>query len=278
MPLTLKNDELLDLMKDFYTLTGIRFVLFDECYQEILAYPEAGTPFCSFMRKNADFDRCCRESDRIAFETCRGTKELTVYECHAGLIEATAPLTENGTIIGYIMFGQIADKGGKDAFLARLCDYCRNFTDEDTLRALTPKIRYKEKKQVSAAAKILDACTGYILLKEMVSPSRQKLFEELDAYVSGHLSENLTMESLCRIFGISRTRLYEAIKPYAHDGIALWIKGKRLEAAKRYLAETDMSISEISEAVGFADYTYFLRVFRKVTGISPKAYRKEHHS
>lgn len=47
-------------------------------------------------------------------------------------------------------------------------------------------------------------------------------------------------------------------------------KSKRLLKAKELLQATDMSVAEIATAVGFSDYNYFLRAFKKAFGISPK--------
>jgi AraC-like DNA-binding protein len=48
----------------------------------------------------------------------------------------------------------------------------------------------------------------------------------------------------------------------------------RMQQAKTYIANSDMSISEISEKVGFANIEHFSRVFKKNMGISPQKYRK----
>jgi AraC family L-rhamnose operon transcriptional activator RhaR/AraC family L-rhamnose operon regulatory protein RhaS len=47
----------------------------------------------------------------------------------------------------------------------------------------------------------------------------------------------------------------------------------RVLKASSLLQETDMSISEIGYKVGFADSNYFSRVFRKVTGLTPREFR-----
>ena len=71
MPLKFDTHELADLMKNFYTLTGIRIVLFDENYNEIYAYPKECLPFCHLMRRDANFYKQCCESDKTSFEICR---------------------------------------------------------------------------------------------------------------------------------------------------------------------------------------------------------------
>ena len=50
MALSFQNAELMELMRDFNILTGMRLVLFDENYNELLSYPDADAMFCSCMR------------------------------------------------------------------------------------------------------------------------------------------------------------------------------------------------------------------------------------
>ena len=273
MPLKVRNTELTELMKNFYILTGIKIVLFDENHTGIMTYPEENTPFCSYMRQNAEFKHQCDISDRISFETCKRTQKLTMYECHAGLIEAVAPIMEKGAVIGYIMFGQIVDKKRKKDFLNSLPGICRKFGCYEDISNKTEKIKYKTDKQLVAAANILEACTSYILSKDLVKPSRIQLFNNIDTYITEHLDEEITVNTLQKEFSISRTRLYEAMKPYINGGIASYIRKKRLSAARELIENTDIAISEISSRTGFSDYNYFLRIFKNHYGISPKKMR-----
>ena len=274
MAIILYNQELLELMKQFYVLTGIRPVLFDDNYNEIISYPMGSTSFCSYMRSVPEFDTLCRHSDRESFRQCRKTKSLTVYHCHAGLIEATAPLMdEKGIIIGYVMFGQITDNKNKNQLVDSLCEMCSNYTTDSSIREKAQKIKYKSNKQILAAAKILDACTSYILHRELVKPAKKQLLERIDKYIDEHLNEKITVDILCNEFSISRTRLYELMGKQISGGIAAFIKQKRLTAAKDLLKNTDIPISEVAYATGFDDYSYFLRVFKKQYNISPRKMR-----
>lgn len=269
MPVKFEIKELHDLMKNFYILTGIRIVILDESYREIVSYPEGNIPFCAYMRQNPAFETLCQQSDRESFEKCRKTQRLNMYSCHAGLIEASMPIMENGAIIGYIMFGQIANKKDKDSFLQDLSGKCAGY-GIPVPKEKIEKIRYKSNQQLVAAANILETCTSYILQKNLIKPSRIQLFNMVDQYITEHMDDNITVESLCETFNISRTRLYTAMKPYVNGGIAAYIRKKRLELAKELLKTTDMGISEICDRVGFSDYNYFLRAFKKQYGLSPK--------
>jgi len=277
MPLNFNTAELADLMKNFYTLTGIRIVLFDEKYSEIFAYPKDCSPFCSCMRQNPEFYELCCKSDTLSFETCKKSGLLTMYKCHAGLIEATAPIMKKGTIKGYIIFGQVSDSTDKDTLKNGLLELSEKYTHSTTVNEAVKKIKFKSTKQLVAASKILEACTSYILLKEIIKPSPIELFSKIDHYISCHLSEEINISSLCFEFKISRTRLYAVCNQYFSGGIAAYIKTKRLTKAKELLQSTDMSVCEISQKVGFSDYNYFLKSFKKHYGVSTKIVRKKNN-
>ena len=53
-----------------------------------------------------------------------------------------------------------------------------------------------------------------------------------------------------------------------------YLIGKRIQKAKELLLDDKLSIEEVAEKVGYNDYFYFLKSFKKNTGISPSKYRK----
>ncbi len=275
MPLLYRDAELVELMKDFYSISGIRIVLFDASGEELVAYPKGEHSFCHCMRKDPRFLAKCRESDRCAFERCRQTNKLHISKCHAGLIEASVPMISDGRIIGYMMLGRITDKKDKTELVGAVKTRCREYKIDSEIEEKIHKIKYRNEKQIRAAAKILDACCEYVRLRELVHPSGKRLIDSVGRFVDEHISEDIDVERICREFDISRTRLYETVRPYTNGGIAAFVKNKRLEYAKELIRTTEMSISEISDACGFADYNYFLREFKRRYGVSTKRMRKD---
>lgn len=59
------------------------------------------------------------------------------------------------------------------------------------------------------------------------------------------------------------------------DSLVNYITGKRMDAAKRLLKETNLSITEIGLTIGYENTKYFLRIFRKQIGMTPSEYRKQ---
>ncbi len=275
MPLLYRDAELIELMQDFYSISGIRIVLFDANGEELVAYPKGEQSFCHCMRKNPDFLSKCQESDREAFEQCRRQNKLQISKCHAGLIEASVPMVSDGKIIGYMMLGRITDKKDKTELLGVVKTHCADYKIDAETEERIKRIKYRNEKQIRAAAKILDACCEYVRLRELVHPSGKRLIDSVEKFVDEHISEEISVDRICREFNISRTKLYETVRPFTKGGIAAFVKNKRLERARELLKSTSMSVTEISDACGFADYNYFLREFKKKYNMSTKEMRKE---
>jgi YesN/AraC family two-component response regulator len=109
-----------------------------------------------------------------------------------------------------------------------LCELYGEYIPRETICEMAQKIKYKSNKQILAASKILEACTSYILQRELVKPAKKQMLEKIDTYIDDHLSEKITIDTLCNEFSISRTRLYDLMGKQLSGGIASFIKQKRL--------------------------------------------------
>ena len=265
MKIKLDTLNLSEILKNFYMLTGIRTVIFDSEYREIYAYPENTCGFCRTIRNQERLLNLCTASDIKAFERCKNLSEIYIYKCHAGLVEAALPIKDKDKIIGYIMLGQITDIKDKNE-LKKMCeDTCLKYN----IPCDTSKIKYKNKNQILAASKLLEVCTDYMILKEVIGEEQSKKITAAEKYIKEHLSEQFTIYDISKHIGTSRTKLYEMFKSEHGEGIASFIRKTRLEYAKSLLKKTELSVSEISHKAGFSDYNYFSRIYKNKYGISP---------
>lgn len=264
-----------ELMQAFYTLTGIRFVLFDAEFNETAFYPKEKCDFCRLMERSPKTRNNCRRSNRRAFLKSSAEDTPVIYKCHAGLVEAVIPLHNNEKIIGYLMFGQITDNPDKSNIYKKL-DYWESSCkiDRIALEQAVKSISCKTDGEIRSAAKIMEACTSYIIYKELITPENSKLIKAAKEYIDSRLSEDITIEALCAELKIGRTKLYEIFKEELNTGISKYILKRRMHRAKKLIKTTDLPITEIASSVGFSDYNYFGKVFKKNYGRSPKSYRK----
>lgn len=87
-------------------------------------------------------------------------------------------------------------------------------------------------------------------------------------------TEPITLTDLAKKYGISIGHLSGLLKEELQLSFSEFIASKRIQKAKELLADERLSIEDIAEQVGYSDYFYFTKVFKKNTGISPSKYRK----
>ena len=263
------------LLEDFYTLTQIRITVFDENFQELAAYPKELSSFCKTIRTDAHAAQKCRECDKAACQIASAQRASYTYQCHAGLTESLTPLYLGNILIGYLFFGQIFpymshEHGWKN--IEELCsDYQIDFKQLKMGCLEKPLI---SENYIHSASHILEAVASYVCMEHMAVLKHKTLAVQIDEYISQHFTEDIDVPSICAHFQIGKTHLYEIAKQCYNTGIAEHIRNLRIEKAKSLLTNRPkMQISEIASECGFSDYNYFITVFKRVTGMSPKVYR-----
>jgi two-component system response regulator YesN len=100
-----------------------------------------------------------------------------------------------------------------------------------------------------------------------------QLVKQAQDYIAGHFAAGVTREEIAAALGVSPSYVSRIFRRYA--GMALWdyVNSLRVARARELLEHSDMTVTEIAFAVGFNDPAYFSRIFRKVTGKSPRSFR-----
>jgi branched-chain amino acid transport system substrate-binding protein len=115
-------------------------------------------------------------------------------------------------------------------------------------------------------------------IKARLATSRNRmggdLRERVAKFVEDHLGEDLTVERIAQEVGLSPSRLMHLMRSSYNVSIGACVTKARIEAAKRLLRCSDMTLSGVACAVGYNDHGYFTRVFKKQTGETPQLYRK----
>lgn len=93
-------------------------------------------------------------------------------------------------------------------------------------------------------------------------------------YINKEFCENLTVSSLSKMFKVNPGYFARLFRREYGDNPTVYITKKRMEKAKQLMKHLDLNLTEISFMVGYDDYTYFCRVFRRLTDQSPSEYRK----
>lgn len=93
------------------------------------------------------------------------------------------------------------------------------------------------------------------------------------AYMNSHAKEKLNMHSMAELCHLSPSYFSRLFLRETGENFNDYTARTKITLAKRELRDTDKSISQIALDLGYMDSSYFIRVFRKLEGITPSRYR-----
>ena len=98
----------------------------------------------------------------------------------------------------------------------------------------------------------------------------KKIYE----FIEAHYHESIGLQDVAKHFEFSAAYLTELVKKQREEPIDRWIIKRRVSASRTLLLETEKSVEQIVEELGYQSVTHFFRQFRQYYGNSPKAWRK----
>lgn len=92
-------------------------------------------------------------------------------------------------------------------------------------------------------------------------------------HIGEHYASDLSLSDLCAVASLSAGHLNHLFRTTIGVAPMEYLRRHRLDRAKLMLEETDLSIADVAEAVGYRDAFHFSRTFRRVEGLAPSRYR-----
>ena len=127
---------------------------------------------------------------------------------------------------------------------------------------------------------LLELFDTYVTLasqaKDPISITKQNtcLMQNVTKYMEDNIEKNLSVKDLADFCHLHPNYFIRAFKEKFGSTPAKYMKTFKLEAAKRLLEETELSVAEIMNRVGFDDASHFSKLFKSYFGTSPQNWRK----
>lgn len=93
-------------------------------------------------------------------------------------------------------------------------------------------------------------------------------------YIDEHYKEGIKLQEVAEYVGLTPTYLSTLFKKQVGKSLVEYLTHIRIQNAKQLLIDRNRNISDIADEVGFVDEKYFIKRFKKVTGLTPNEYRK----
>ena len=272
MKINYDTDKLEKIVKDFANITGLSIAVIDLDFNYVITtIPDnEAHEYCKILQKYPEGKRKCVECDKLLLSECSKKKEFVSKICHAGICDSVMPVIKDDIMLGYIMLGRMRKEKDYSNVINKI-SWCE---EKNNLEKHFLNVSYYDEAKVKSAAGIAVMLVSYILLADMIKLEKNETGEKVAAYIEENIQKDLTIPTLCRLFNISKNKLYECFRKSNNMSVNRYISKIRVEKAVALLKKTDLPVYEISEKVGIDNYTYFCRMIKRITGKTPLEIRK----
>ena len=105
--------------------------------------------------------------------------------------------------------------------------------------------------------------------------AQSSISELIVSYLKENIYSQITLSDICSKFYMGKSKLSSLFSEYVGEGPIEYYTKLKITEAKRLLVNEDLSISAISDKLGYSSIHNFSRAFKKSTGFSPASYRKK---
>ena len=236
--------------------------------------------FCTLLAKcNRTCAACLQVQKEIQEMPGSGAKTVT---CFAGLCDTAVPVRVGEKTIGYLQTGQVALRRPNvvqfDRIAQQLVDWGVT-VDLTQLKDAYYHSRTLAPQQYTAMIKLLEIFASHIstLANEIVvqeNDAESPMIRRARAYILANQADPIDLDKVAQAMHVSTFYFCKMFKKATGLTFTDYLSRVRVEKAKTLLLNPHLRISEIAYDVGFQSLTHFNRMFRKIVGESPTAYRE----
>ncbi len=241
---------------------------------------DIGNPLCKMIRGTVEGARRCEGCDRTHHARAGADGKARLYKCHAGFLDMAIPIMVQGKHVATISSGQVLPEQPSDASFRRICLRLGGLgLPARRLRAAYDRAPWMSRDRLRPVMQLLETfsnqmCGSAWRIRELeASLERPQIRKARDLVEERFRDSGLRLADAATRAGISITHFSHLFHKETGVPFTSFVQSRRIEEAKRLLAETDKTITEICFECGFNSLTHFNRVFRRGEGCSPTQYR-----
>lgn len=273
-----------DYARAFREATGLPLALRErEAFNLGLHGDPNENPFCSRMAgTNRTCANCLEMQRRMEEAAADGARTV---KCNAGLADSAVPVRIGENLVAYLQTGQVLLEPPTPAGLARLerllvelglgaerSQFLESFRQT---RVITPAHYRSILQLLTIFAQHLSVVSHQLVIREETSES--PAIRAARAYIGEHYTEELALAEVAHAVNMSPFSFCKTFRRSTGLTFTDYIARVRVEAVRQQLLNPNTRVSEAAFAAGFQSLSQFNRVFRRVAGESPSAYRERLH-
>jgi YesN/AraC family two-component response regulator len=123
---------------------------------------------------------------------------------------------------------------------------------------------------------IIDRIAGHIFSFQGVRHA--SALRKAERYIWDHYTHKVSLQEVAEVSGLSASYFSSIFKKEMGENLSNYLNRLRVEKATDMLTKTDASLYEIARVCGFEDQSWFSKIFKSYTGVSPGKYREQGYS
>jgi len=268
------DNEVEEIFNNFTEFFNVRIALFSKDGREIkTGLNKNCSLFCDSVRNNLEMIDNCHDNDNYFRQIANKTGKPVHYFCHAGLMEATYPIYIFNEIIGYIMIGQI--KTNKKIKKVIFEKWKKKFNNNKIINGFN-KLTYIPNNKIESFLQIFNTIIENIINKNYIKIKNNILIDKIINYIKDNINKNISLLEVSELVNKSETLVSHLFKKITGNSFKHTLLTIKLTKAIEYFEnDSDITIREVSNILGFNDQYYFSRIFKKYFGKSPSFYKKK---
>jgi len=250
-----------------------------EIWQLVQHETKYENPFCAMLSQhNRSCAACLEVQQKIIDAPTTAPKTVT---CFAGLCDTAVPVKTGEKLIGYLQTGQVLLKPPTKRQFARTTKQLLEWGLQVDLKKLeeayfhTRVLTPKQYNSMIGLLTIFGQHLSFVCHQILVQPheSEPPAVTQARRYIADHQTDELTLTEVAKAVNTSTFYFCKLFKRTTGLNFTEYLSQVRVEKAKDLMPNPQLRIGEIGYQVGFQSLTHFNRVFKRITGQSPTAYR-----
>jgi AraC-like DNA-binding protein/ligand-binding sensor protein len=238
-------------------------------------------PFCAML---AQTNRTCAACLEVQQQTVDGaTDGPATVTCFAGLSDTAVPIKLGERRVGFLQTGQVAlkkpSRPGFKKISAKITEWGLKI-DLARLEETYFKTKVLPQRQYAAVIRLLEifgkhlsSMANRITMQD--AQAEAPMIRRAKAHIAGHYADPIGLNEIARAMHVSTFYFCKMFKKATGLTFTDYLGRVRVEKAKNLLLNPHLRVSEIAYTVGFQSLTHFNRIFRKITGEAPTAFREK---
>ena len=284
-----KIEDISLIIRSFSEITGAGICFYDlknffmYTSAEVREYTGHRCSLCTNVRALPGGQKKCDLSDRgDAVNYALRQKTPFFHQCHIGLYELLVPIYNGNTLCGLVFVGQCRIEG-MNAEAAIEKNAAKLGANGEQFKEMYLKLPVLKSETLFAMGNVIKLYLENLIDLDNIfarnearqdTTSKAPLHQRVKSYIDSYYQTHLSPQSLSERFFVNSSYLSRTFKEKVGTNICTYINQTRVEHAKALLKDSHYPISAVALNVGYTDANYFVKIFRKFTGMTPSAYRQ----